>query len=356
MAEADSNQKTEQPSQRKLQHARSQGQVVQSREINSWIMLATGSALVLLLGPSLTRSLQHNLARFLDPTSLLAADGVRWEAVRQLIGEIGSAFILPAVAVVAAALAGSLIQNGLVLAFDKIGFDFSHLSPIKGFTRLLSLRSAAEFFKSIIKVAGITAVIVWMLAPEIDRLPLLPALTAMALPGELHRQLQRLALGVLVALAAAAILDYGYQRIVFMQGMRMSRQEVKEEHKQSEGDPVVKARLRQVRMERARRRMMAAVPGASVVITNPTHYAIALKYAVGDQGAPKLVAKGADLIAQRIRDIARENDVPVVENPALARSLYASVDLDQEIPPEHYRAVAEIINYVFRLKARVRPA
>ena len=147
MAEADSNQKTEQPSQRKLQHARSQGQVVQSREINSWIMLATGSALVLLLGPSLTRSLQHNLARFLDPTSLLTADGVRWEAVRQLIGEIASAFILPAVAVVAAALAGSLVQNGLVLAFDKIGFDFSHLSPIKGFTRLFSLRSAGEFFK-----------------------------------------------------------------------------------------------------------------------------------------------------------------------------------------------------------------
>jgi flagellar biosynthetic protein FlhB len=354
MADADNNQKTEQPSQRKLQHARSRGQVAQSREINSWIMLATGSALILLLGPSLTRNLQHSLARLLDPTSLLAADGVRWEALRPLLGDIAGAFILPAAAVVAAALAGSLIQNGLVLAFDKIGFDFAHLSPIKGFTRLFSLRSAGEFFKSLVKVAGITATILWMLTPEIDRLPLLPALTAMALPAELHHLLQRLALCVLVALAALAIFDYGYQRMMFMQGMRMSRPEVKEEHKQAEGDPVIKARLRQVRMERARRRMMAAVPGASVVITNPTHYAVALKYAVGDKGAPKLVAKGADLVAQRMREIARENDVPLVENPALARSLYGCVELDQEIPPEHYRAVAEIINYVFRLNGKLR--
>jgi len=355
MADTEDNQKTEQPSQRKLQRARSQGQLIQSREINSWIMLATGSALILLLGPSLTHVLQHSLARFLDPTSLLAADGVRWEAVRPLLGDIAAAFILPAAAIVAAALAGSLIQNGLVLAFDKIGFDFSHLSPIKGFSRLFSLRSAGEFFKSLVKVAGITATILWMLAPEVDRLALLPSLTALALPAELHHVLQRLALCVLVALAALAVFDYGYQRLMFMQGMRMSRQEVKEEHKQAEGDPVIKARLRQIRMERARRRMMAAVPGASVVITNPTHYAVALKYAVGDAGAPKLVAKGADLIAQRIRELAAENGVPVVENPPLARSLYASVDLDQEIPPEHYRAVAEVINYVFRLKGKLRP-
>jgi flagellar biosynthesis protein FlhB len=136
--------------------------------------------------------------------------------------------------------------------------------------------------------------------------------------------------------------------------MRMSRQEVKEEHKQAEGDPTIKARLRQLRMERARKRMMAAVPTASVVVTNPTHYAVALKYELGDKGAPKLVAKGADLVAQRIRELALENGVPLVENPPLARSLYASVDLDQEIPPEHYRAVAEVINYVFRLKGKLR--
>jgi flagellar biosynthesis protein FlhB len=354
MADTEDNQKTEQPSQRKLQHARSQGQLIQSREINSWIMLATGSALVLLLGPSLSRSLEHTLARFLDPASLLASDGVRWDAVRQLLVEVGTGFILPAAAVVAAGLAGSLLQNGLVLAFDRIGFDFSHLSPAKGLARLFSLRSLGEFVKNLAKVAGISLVILWMLSPELDRLPMLSALAVSALPTELTHLLRRLALTVLVALALIAALDYGYQRLIFLRGMRMSRQEVKEEHKQAEGDPTIKARLRQLRMERARKRMMAAVPTASVVVTNPTHYAVALKYELGDKGAPKLVAKGADLVAQRIRELALENGVPLVENPPLARSLYASVDLDQEIPPEHYRAVAEVINYVFRLKGKLR--
>jgi flagellar biosynthesis protein FlhB len=161
-------------------------------------------------------------------------------------------------------------------------------------------------------------------------------------------------LGALVLVALLALLDYGYQRLSFMRQMRMSKQELKEEHKQAEGDPAVKARLRQIRMERARRRMMAAVPTASVVVTNPTHYAVALKYEMGSKGAPRLVAKGADLIAKRIREIAEENDVPLVENPPLARALYASVELDHEIPPEHYRAVAEIISYVFRIKGKFR--
>ncbi|HKW54953.1 MAG TPA: flagellar biosynthesis protein FlhB [Stellaceae bacterium] len=355
MADTEDNQRTEQPSQRKLQRARSQGQLVQSREINSWIMLATGSALALLLGPALSRSLQHTLARFLEPASLLAADGVRWEAVRQLLLEVGAGFVVPAAAIVAAGLAGSLLPNGLVLAVDRIGVDFSRLSPARGFARLFSLRAVGEFVKSLAKVAGISALVLWMLAPELDRLPLLSALPVLALPAELLHLLRRLAIIVLVALAVIAAVDYGYQRLIFLRSMRMSRQEVKEEHKQAEGDPTVKARLRQLRMERARKRMMAAVPTASVVVTNPTHYAVALKYQLGDKGAPKLVAKGADLIAQRIREVAAENGVPLVENPPLARSLYASVDLDQEIPPEHYRAVAEVINYVFRLKGKVRP-
>jgi flagellar biosynthetic protein FlhB len=354
MADTEDSQKTEQPSSRKLARARSQGQLVQSREINSWIMLATGSALVLFLGPSLSRDMAQTLARFLDPASLLVDDDVRWAAVRQLIADVAGGLILPAGAAIAAGLAGSLLQNGFVLATERIGIDLSRLSLLKGFKRLFSLGSLGEFIKNLVKVAAIALTILWMVAPELDRLPLLSALSVTALPGELHHLIGQVALGVLIALAALALFDYGYQRLMFLRGMRMSRQEVKEEHRQSEGDPAVKARLRQLRMERARKRMMAAVPGASVIVTNPTHFAVALKYEHGDKGAPKLVAKGADLIAQRIREIAAENDVPVVENPPLARSLYASVDLDQEIPPEHYRAVAEVINYVFRLKSKRR--
>jgi flagellar biosynthetic protein FlhB len=151
-----------------------------------------------------------------------------------------------------------------------------------------------------------------------------------------------------------AVTDYAYQRYTFTKSMRMTKQEVKEEHKQTEGDPKIKSKLRQIRMQRSRRRMMKAVPTASVIITNPTHFAVALLYEMGAASAPKVVAKGADLIALRIREIGEENDVPIVENPPLARSLYASVEIDHEIQPEHYKAVAEIISYVFRLKGKMK--
>jgi flagellar biosynthetic protein FlhB len=145
-----------------------------------------------------------------------------------------------------------------------------------------------------------------------------------------------------------------YQRFAHMQSMRMTKQEIRDEMKQTDGDPMIKSRLRQIRMERARRRMMAEVPKATVVVTNPTHFAVALRYVQGETEAPIVVAKGADLVAARIRELAQENEVPIVENPPLARALYATVDLDQPVPSEHYRAVAEIIGYVMKLKQRVR--
>jgi flagellar biosynthetic protein FlhB len=165
----------------------------------------------------------------------------------------------------------------------------------------------------------------------------------------------RLVAGVLGAMLAIAVLDFAWQRFSFRKRLRMSKQELKEEHKQLEGDPFIKSKLRQIRTERARRRMMAAVPNASVVVTNPTHFAVALAYEMGAAGAPKVVAKGADLVAARIREVAKQNSVPVVENPPVARALYSSVEIDQEIPPEHYKAVAEIIGYVFRLKGKIKP-
>jgi flagellar biosynthesis protein FlhB len=164
----------------------------------------------------------------------------------------------------------------------------------------------------------------------------------------------RLVGGVLAALTVIAIADYAYQKISFMNSMRMSKQEVKEEYKQQEGDPFMKGKLRQIRTERARRRMMAAVPNASVIVTNPTHFAVALQYEMKSSGAPRLVAKGADLVAARIREVARAHNIPIVENPPVARALYATVEIDQEIPPEHYKAVAEIISYVFRLKGKLQ--
>ncbi|MGO8920485.1 MAG: flagellar biosynthesis protein FlhB [Stellaceae bacterium] len=355
MAEGADN-KTEQPSQRKLNNARRQGQVVQSREINSLFMLSTGAVIVLLLAPPLARRLDVTLALFLDPASLSSdRGGILWGAIETLFGEIAGAMVLPLILLVVTAIAGSVLQTGFVLATEKIGFDLSRLSLLSGVGRLFSVRSAMEFIKGMAKVATIVTIAGWMLLPEVDRLPLLAGLGAGALAAEIHRMLLHLMLAVLLLVAALAVLDYGYQRLSFLHSMRMSKQELKEEHKQAEGDPMVKARLRQIRMERTRRRMMAAVPTASVVVTNPTHFAVALAYEMGDKGAPKVVAKGADLIALKIREIAEENDVPVVENPPLARSLYASVEIDDEIPQEHYRAVAEIISYVFRLKGKLQP-
>ncbi len=148
--------------------------------------------------------------------------------------------------------------------------------------------------------------------------------------------------------------DYAWQRFQYMKKLRMTKQEVKEEHKQSEGDPAVKARIRGLRLQRARQRMMASVPKADVVVTNPTHFACALKYDPETMNAPVLVAKAADLIAFRIRELAEQHDVMIVENPPLARALFAAVDIDREVPPEHYKAVAEVISYVFRLKGKLR--
>ena len=355
MAEADDSSKTESPSQRKLTRARNQGQVIQSREINSLFMLSAGAAIMLLIAPSLAGRLDTALARFLDPASLMDGGGVLWGAVGALLWQMASASILPLLLLLAAAIAGSVLQTGLVFATDKIGFDISRLSPLTGLQRLFSLRAVVEFLKNLAKVAAVMAVCGGLIMPELPRLPALIGMDAGPLAAEILRLLTRLSLGALLLIAGLAALDYGYQRFSFMRQMRMSKQEVKEEHKQSEGDPMIKARLRQIRVERARRRMMAAVPSASVVVTNPTHYAVALKYEMGSKGAPKVVAKGADLIAKRIREIAEENDVPLVENPPLARALYATVDLDHEIPPEHYRAVAEIISYVFRLKGKLHP-
>jgi flagellar biosynthetic protein FlhB len=347
--------KTEQPSARKLTRARERGQVIQSREVNSLLMLASGAAVSLLLAPSLVRDLAPALARFLAPAALLSAESVRWEAVRQLLAGIAGALLLPLLLFVGAALAGSLLQTGLVLATEKIGFDLERLSPLAGFRRLFSLRAVLEFLKGVAKALLVAAIAAAVLSPELARLPSLSSLEPQGLAAALHRLLLHLAASVLALTLALAALDYGWQRFSFLQSMRMSKQEVKEEQKQSEGDPMVKARLRQIRMERARKRMMAAVPGASVVVTNPTHYAVALKYEMGAAGAPKVVAKGADLIAQKIREVAEAADVPLVENPPLARALYATVEIDHEIPREHYKAVAEIISYVFRLKGKLRP-
>jgi flagellar biosynthetic protein FlhB len=352
--DSDDSQKTEEPSQRRLQRARAEGQVAQSREINTWFMLATSGLAVLFLAPSIARAFARALGTFADPQRFISGDGILWGAVSVELHEVVLSLAVPMLLLVLAAIAGTIVQIGFVFATDKIGFDLSRISPVAGMGRLFSLRGLVETLKSLAKMVVVAGVAGMMLKSEITRVPLL-GLAPEDMPGEIERLVLRLLMGILMVLTVLAGADYVYQRLSMLRSLRMSRREMKDEMKQSEGDPLVRARLRQIRTERARRRMMAAVPGASVVITNPTHFAVALKYEMGESGAPRVVAKGADLIAQRIRTVAEENGIPVVENPPLARALYAGVEIDREIPPEHYKAVAEIIGYVFRLKGKIRP-
>ena len=220
---------------------------------------------------------------------------------------------------------------------------------IIGFKRVFGLDGLLNFVKGIAKILLVGGACVWAAWLERERV-----VTALDLPPAGVATLAfslvfKAVLAGLVVLAVIAALDYVYQRRRFMGRHRMTRQELRDELKQSEGDPQVKARIRQIRLERSRKRMIAAVPEATVVITNPTHYAVALKYESGKMSAPVCVAKGVDHLALTIRKVAEENDVPVVENPPLARALYAAVEIDDEIPAEHYKAVAQIIGYVMRL-------
>ena len=353
--DADDSQKTEDPSGRKLSRARNRGQVVQSREIHNWFMIGTSLGLIFYLGGPISRSIGTELLRYIEMPQQYSANSALWHAVLGTFGKVALAFAVPLVLLVVAAIASTLSQIGVLFATEKIEPRLENLSPIKGFQRMFSMRGLIEFGKSLLKLATVGAVAVTMMRPEVDRLPILSGMDAGSLLAELWRLIVRMGFGVFAALTLIAVLDYAYQRFSFMKSMRMSKHELKEEHKESEGDPIVRGRLRSIRMERARKRMMAAVPTASVVVTNPTHFAVALKYEFGE-GAPKVVAKGADLVALRIREIAKENDVPIVENPPLARALYGSVEVDQEIPAEHYKAVAQIIGFVFRQQGKLKPA
>ncbi len=354
MAEDDS-QKTEDPTGKKLSTARDKGQVITSREINVWFMMLAMTAFAVLLAPRLVASIKEITYKFIASSHLIPFDGALWDTVGDTLKALALALMLPSLLLMAAALVGPFLQNSVVFSTTRLAPTLDRLSPLTGFKRIFSLTGIFEFLKAVIKAVIVSTVLWYSIRPEIDRLPLLQTMPVEELLPEIRSLVIRMMIGVMSVLTALAIGDYTYQRFQFLKSMRMSKQEVKEEHKQQEGDPVIRGRLRQIRMERSRRRMMAAVPTASVVVTNPTHFAVALKYDMADSGAPMVVAKGADLMAAKIREVARENDVPIVENPPLARALYGGVEIDEEIPPEHYKAVAAIISYVFKLKGKFKP-
>jgi flagellar biosynthetic protein FlhB len=349
----DDSQKTEDPTSKRLDEARTEGNVARSQEVNHLLMIMAFTLSVVLFSAMVARGIVDISMPFLASVEQVPADlNHLIETAWRLLGLILLAGIGPLAIAVVAAFASSYLQFGLLWSPSNIMPKLSKISPLAGFGRMFSLRSVTELLKGVLKLAIVAAIIGYMVMPSVGDLHALIGMEIVQLLGAIRDIVYVVLIGVTAVMAVVAAADVLYQRFEYMKGLRMSRQELKDEYKQTEGDPLVKGRLRQLRMERARRRMMGEVPKADVVVTNPTHYAVALKYSQLEMSAPKVVAKGVDKMAQRIREVAKEADVPIVENPPLARGLYAAVDLDQEIPAEYYKAVAELISYVYKLKRR----
>ena len=348
--ETDTSEKTEDPTQKRLDEALERGDVVKSQEVSTWFIIA-GATLVLVafsggMGDGLTTTMRGLIANAHD----INMDGPALPRLFQKIGlELMATLAIPFLVLMLAGLSGNLIQHRLVWSFEQLSPKLSKISPAAGFKRLFSLQALMNLGKGIIKLIIIGSVLTALMWPERFRLEGLEWTDPAAIIPLVKTLALKLMGAVVAMLAVVAGADYLFQYRQWYQKQKMSLQEMKEEFKQSEGDPKIKGKLKQLRQGRMRKRMMAAVPKAAVVITNPTHYAIALQYERGME-APICVAKGVDALALKIRQVAAEHSVPVVENPPLARALHATVEVDQIIPPEHYKAVAEVIGYVMKLR------
>jgi len=352
--ERDHAERSEEPTQKRLDDAIERGDVVKSQEVNTWFVIAAAALNLMIFSGSMGAGLATIFRGLVGNAHGIAMDANGLTRALARIGaEAIAAVAIPFLLLMLAAVAGNMIQHRFVWSAESLRPQLSKISPAAGLKRLFSRQALVNFAKGVAKITVVGGIMAALLWPERHRLDGLVDTD----PSAVLYLTRTLALGtlgsVVAVLAVIAALDYLWQYRQWHERQKMSLRDLKEEFKQTEGDPAIKAKIRQLRQTRARRRMMAAVPKASVVITNPTHFAVALKYERG-MNAPVCLAKGTDLIARKIREVAEAADVPVVENPPLARALHATVELDQEIPPEHYKAVAEVISYVMRLSGALR--
>lgn len=358
MAEGNEDQasKTEDPTARKLEKLYEQGNWPKSREVNNFVMLAGITLLMAMLLP-------YNFAQLLELSATLWGDVGGWRvddagdagAIMLLVLQAMAVAVLPALLLLlVAAIFSGLVQTGVLFATDLITPKLSRIALDKGFARLFSLKSVVEFIKALLKIAIIGPIVYYVLMAHQAELLSLGDKDIASFMGTTHELVVRMLVAVLVVIFIMAMADYLYQRFEFMKENRMSIKELRDEMKESEGDPHIRARQRQIRMDQARKRMMQNVPKSNVIITNPQHYSIALRYNP-DEGddAPVLVAKGIDQVAMKIREIAREHDIPLYEDPPLARQLYKDVELDQQVPLDLFEATAKVIAFVYNLKKKV---
>ena len=354
MADIDKDQeRTEQASPRRREEARQKGQVARSPEVASAAILLASTILFYFCSGGMVERLM-DLTRW--TLRECGSTAVNLNNIHNLLWAWSwKLFLVMAPLLLTVVIAGILanyLQFGFVFSYDSLAPKLEKIDPIKGFQRLFSMRSLVELVKSLLKMAIVGAIVWYTLKDETQNLiPLMEESLwgILVYTGKVCFKILITTCWVLIVLA---ILDYLYQRWEFEKGLRMSRQEMKDEFKQSEGDPLVKSRIRRIQREVARKRMMASVPKADVVITNPTHLAVAIHYDPDKMYAPTVVAKGAGFVAERIREIARAHNVPVIENKPVAQLLYKTVDVDRAIPEDLYRAVAEILAYVYGLKEK----
>jgi flagellar biosynthetic protein FlhB len=348
---ADPESKTEEATPRKLADARAKGDVAKSMDVGAAASLLGATAVLLGAGGYFASSMAEQLLPFIaSPHTMMggldAGAGVEigmhalW-AITPFLGALMLATIVGGVG-------GNLAQSGLIFAGDKLKPQWSRLNPLEGFKRIFGPDGLVQFLKTFLKLLAVGFICWMVMKPHVREFENLAAMPPAAILPLARDMAIALMASALIFLSFTAGADYLWQRFRFNQRMRMSKEELKEDFKQSEGDPHVKAKLKQIRMQRSRQRMMQNVPTATVIVTNPTHYSVALRYEP-DKGdaAPICVAKGVDAVALRIREVAREHNVPIVENVPLARALYAAVDIDETIPREHFEAAAKVIGFVF---------
>lgn len=354
----DASERTEEATPKKIEDALAKGQTPFSKEAATFASLVAILAVLGVLLKHQVPPLVADLAAILDLAGATPLDDAGdAEAIFGAITSSAARFAIPIVAIFAAAgVVGAVAQNSPRLVGERIQPKLDRISPMAGFKRIFGVQGLVEFLRSLFKFAVVGTVAVVLLRQEVPSTVRAVFVDPTALPAQMLSIAMRLVSAVCAATIILVAADLVWTRIKWKRDLRMSRHELKEEMKQSEGDPFLKARLRSTQRDRSRRRMLTAVPRATVVIANPTHFAVALAYERGRGGAPKVIAKGVDLVALKIREVAEGAGVPVIENPPLARALYHAVDVDRFIPEEFYRAVAQVLYFVYSKDEAAAPA
>ena len=344
--EQDNSQKTEDPTQKRLEEARRKGDIAKSQDVPIWFLMMAIAGIMAAAGP-LAAMIADPLVRIMDhPHAFHLAGGGAQQLMTSLLMSLALPLMVIFAAIAVAGVLGHIVQSRPLWTGEKIKPDLSKLSPMKGLQRMFGMQGWVNLLKSIAKMGAITAAMIYAVWPEATAISESGRLDPSGMLAMTQVIAGRLLLAAVIVVGLIAGGDFIYQRWSFMQRMCMSRRDVRDEVKQQEGDPHIRARLRQIRLERSRKRMMQNVPKSTVVITNPTHYSVALRYDPEKDAAPMCMAKGADEVALRIRELAKEHNIPIVENVPLARALFASVEVEESVPREHFEAVAKVIGFV----------